>query len=142
MIDFDKIVGTEFRKNPPSNASDLAKLEASIGASLPDDYKRFLLFSNGGEGNIGDLYISIWPIEEVLNLNTLYSIPRRLGEKILGIGTDGGDYCFALDLQENDNQFAVVSLGALAKEEIKNLAKNFLGGLIGMRDKTITDNDL
>ena len=59
---------------------------------LPDDYKEFMLWSNGGEGNIGSQYLSLWKIEDLMQLNkdTKYKV---FVEKSLVIGTDGGDNC-------------------------------------------------
>ncbi|CAG9241189.1 MULTISPECIES: SMI1/KNR4 family protein [Paraburkholderia] len=56
MTDFTRFFGTGFRKCSPSTAVDVTVLETALGISLPDEYKDFLLWSDGGGGSIGDLY--------------------------------------------------------------------------------------
>ncbi|AIO75514.1 TPA: SMI1/KNR4 family protein [Burkholderia multivorans] len=141
MTNFPTLFGVGYQKNAPSTPAEIATLETTLGISLPLDYKDFLTWSNGGEGQVGDLYLSMWTIEQVIELNALYSITTRMGKGFVGIGTDGGDYCFALDLRRNEH-FVVVPLGALADEEVKPLAGNLVDGLTGIRDGTITGNDL
>lgn len=36
--------------------------------ALPTDYKKFMMWSNGGEDQIGNSYISLWRIEDILSL--------------------------------------------------------------------------
>ncbi|WP_080937127.1 SMI1/KNR4 family protein [Burkholderia plantarii] len=141
MMDFSNIFGRKFKKNDSSALSDIEKLESLIGISLPSDYKDFLLWSDGGEGEVGDLYLSMWTLNQLNDLNSLYSIDKRMGAKFLGIGTDGGDYCFALDLRKK-GEFVVVPLGALGDDEIKKIDNSFSSGVEKIRDLIITGDDL
>ncbi|WP_414449629.1 SMI1/KNR4 family protein [Burkholderia sp. 22PA0099] len=141
MTDFTVLLGEGFRRNAPSNPVEIASLETTLGVSLPLSYKGFLGWSDGGEGEVGDLYLSMWTVAQVVELNALYSITTRMGRSFVGIGTDGGDYCFALDLQKGE-RFVVVPLGALAEDEIKPLASDFVSGLTSIHDGRITGNDL
>ena len=45
---------------------------------MPYQYKRFLLWSNGGEGKLGDNYIYIWAIEDIVAYNNDYGIHKYL----------------------------------------------------------------
>ncbi|MFR2243924.1 MAG: SMI1/KNR4 family protein [Anaerobutyricum soehngenii] len=49
---------------------------------LPDDYKEFMLWSNGGEGNIGSQYLSLWKIEDLMQLNKEYQIQKYLSKNL------------------------------------------------------------
>ncbi|WP_224027687.1 SMI1/KNR4 family protein [Paraburkholderia caribensis] len=109
--------------------------------SLPCDYKEFLLWSDGGEGHIYDLYLSMWTASQIIELNDFDSVGSRLGTGFVGIRTDSGDYCFALDLR-NGLGFVVVPLCTLSDDEVKSLAATFLDGLADIRDRWITGNDL
>ena len=51
--------------------------------------EEFMLGSNGGEGNIGSQYLSLWKIEDLMQLNKEYQIQKYLSKKSLVIGTDG-----------------------------------------------------
>lgn len=59
----------------------------------------------------------------------------------MGIGTDGGDYCFALDLRGGE-RFVVVPLGALTEDEVKPLARDLVDALTSIRDGGITGDGL
>lgn len=45
--------------------------------SLPAGYRDSLLKCNGGEGFIGEHYLILWPIEDLLHLNAAYEVPER-----------------------------------------------------------------
>jgi hypothetical protein len=141
MTDWSAVTGRKLHTRAPASAVDVSKLEASLNVSLPSDYKEFFLWSNGGEGDFGGLYLAMWSTDEVASLNELYSIRRRIGDDFIGVGTDGGDYCFAVDLR-NNAAFVVVPLGALADDEVKRLADSFTDGLTAIRDGKITGDDL
>ncbi|HEF4780471.1 SMI1/KNR4 family protein [Burkholderia multivorans] len=141
MTDFTALLGVDFRRRAPATRAEIARLEKALGVLLPLNYKDFLAWSDGGEGEVGDLYLSMWAVEQVIELNALYSITTRMGRGFVGIGTDGGDYCFALDLRR-DQRFVVVPLGALAEDEVKSLASDLVAGLTAIHDGHITGNDL
>ncbi|WP_175728754.1 SMI1/KNR4 family protein [Burkholderia ambifaria] len=141
MTDFTTLLGAGFHRNAPSTPAAIASLETSLRASLPPNYKDLLLWSDGGEGEVGDLYLALWAVEQVVELNALYSITKRMGHEFVGIGTDGGDYCFALDLRGGE-RFVVVPLGVLTEDEIKPLARDLVDGLTSIRDGGITGDDL
>ncbi|MCA4533084.1 SMI1/KNR4 family protein [Bacteroides xylanisolvens] len=48
-----------------ANTASIEDVEKLLNTTLPYQYKRFLLWSNGGEGKLGDNYIYIWAIEDV-----------------------------------------------------------------------------
>ena len=56
---------------------------------MPYQYKRFLLWSNGGEGKLGDNYIYIWAIEDIVAYNNDYGIHKYLQKEYLAFGMDG-----------------------------------------------------
>ncbi|WP_175676544.1 SMI1/KNR4 family protein [Burkholderia ambifaria] len=141
MTDFTTLLGAGFHRRAPFTPVAIASLETSLCASLPPNYKDLLLWSDGGEGEVGDLYLAVWTVEQVVELNALYSITTRMGEGFVCIGTDGGDYCFALDLRGGE-RFVVVPFGALTEDEIKPLARNLVDALTSIRDGGITGDDL
>lgn len=84
-------ISKSWASNPPFNQQIMLDLENLF--PLPDDYKDFMLWSNGGEGYIGTQYLALWRIEDVMQLNNEYQIQKYLSQKSLAIGTDGGDSC-------------------------------------------------
>lgn len=65
-------INKSWHSNPPCDQ----QIMLSVGKlfPLPDDYKEFMLWSNGGEGNIGSQYLSLWKIEDLMQLNKEYQI--------------------------------------------------------------------
>lgn len=44
---------------------DLNEVEKAVGISFPQQYKEFMLFSNGAVGDVGNSYLTIWELEDV-----------------------------------------------------------------------------
>lgn len=93
----------------------VTQLESTLGVSFPDDYKEFLLASNGGEGKIGSAYFLFWPVENIASRNLSAQITRYMSDKFIGVGTNGGGECYAFDYttQSKEPQFVIVPLGDL-----------------------------
>ena len=108
--------------NPPCDQ----QIMLSVGKlfPLPDDYKEFMLWSNGGEGNIGSQYLSLWKIEDLMQLNKEYQIQKYLSKKSLVIGTDGGDNCIGFYFGEPTFIF-LQPLGDLDLSENRFLSQSF-----------------
>lgn len=108
--------------NPPCNQQIMLSLENLF--PLPDDYKEFMSWSNGGEGNIGSQYLSLWKIEDVMQLNNDYQIQKYLSEKSLAIGTNGGDNCIGFYWGKTSFLFSQ-PLGDLDLSENRFLSQSF-----------------
>src|SRR5262245_45895679 len=104
---------------------DIQQAELELHVNLPLDYKQFLSWSNGGEGYIGTTYFSFWAIQKLKELNVSYRINHYL-LGILGIGTDGGGECFALDFRSNPSApaFVQIPLGDLDIESVTRIASS------------------
>jgi hypothetical protein len=65
---------------------------------LPQSYLAQLASSNGGEGSLGvePGWISLWPAETVIAMNSRYSITDFL-PGFFGFGSNGGGELFAFD---------------------------------------------
>lgn len=73
-------INKSWHSNPPCDQ----QIMLSVGKlfPLPDDYKEFMLWSNGGEGNIGSQYLSLWKIEDLMQLNKEYQIQKYLSKNL------------------------------------------------------------
>lgn len=111
-----------WHSNPPCNQQVMVSLGNLF--PLPNDYKEFMLWSNGGEGNIGSHYLSLWKIEDVMQLNNEYQIQKYLSGKSLAIGTDGGDNCIGFYWGESTTLF-LQPLGDLDLSENRFLSSSF-----------------
>lgn|ERR1700688_3065529 len=109
-------------KRPGVHASELLAFEAAIGRKLPDDYKTFMQWSNGGEGSFGDAYLSLWRVDELLSLNEGYAIWRYIPE-CFGVGSDGGSRCYVFDYRGGYSEptLGLVPFGDLGSESLVTL---------------------
>lgn len=113
-----------WHQNSGATMYNIYTLENYLNVRLPADYKTFLTWSNGGEGNVGQNYISLWKIEDIVTLNNDYQIQKYLTKDFLAIGTDGGGVCYGFNLK-NDFSFFKCSLGDLDIEELSLVTKSF-----------------
>lgn len=124
MQEIIKNVEKFWHKNEGCTDVFIANTEKLLRNRLPKNYKKFLHWSNGGEGKIGRNYISLWKVEDLQVLNSDYDIQNYLGAHILAFGTDGGDLCYAFDFAQN-GVIIKCGLGDLDSEEITVIDKNF-----------------
>jgi hypothetical protein len=109
----------------------LASIEAQTNLSLPNDFKEFVKWSNGGEA------------ENIVTLNKDYQIQRHLGEEVIGIGSDGGPICFLFDYRNEEGlRFSSINFGDLDPDEIKIVAPSFSDALTMAITGTLIDDDL
>jgi hypothetical protein len=87
---------TDFAALPPASAEALRAAERSIGKILPEDYKRFLLEHDGGDGFIGTDYFIFWKAEELSKFNDGYEV-SKYAPGLLMFGSNGGGDGFAFD---------------------------------------------
>jgi hypothetical protein len=105
-----------WHRNSGCTEAEIAAVEQHFGVRLPREYKRFLLWSNGGEGQVAagrtvhSSYVSLWPTAEIIGLNADYEIGEGRGS-LLGIGSDGGGVCFAFDYRDMAAEPPVVAIG-------------------------------
>jgi hypothetical protein len=87
-----------WRAAPPAEKDALAVLKARASVLLPDSYLGQLAISNGGEGDLGAEpgWISLWPAEEVIELNADYEIADSL-PGFFGFASNGGGELIAFD---------------------------------------------
>ncbi len=55
-----------------TNLNTIQKIESIFKVTFTEDYKQILLWSNGGERKVGNRYLSLWKIEELVQLNEDY----------------------------------------------------------------------
>lgn len=55
--------------NDSADPNVTRNVENQWGFQFPKEYVKFLLHSNGGEGPIGDNYLQLWKIEELIENN-------------------------------------------------------------------------
>ena len=65
------------------------------GVELPEEYVAFMKAHNGGEGNVGESWLVLFPIEELQEINDDYQ--EYLPEGNIIIGSNGGGELFGVN---------------------------------------------
>ncbi len=129
-------------KVKPATAKEISDFERRSYLRLPKDYRNFLLQTNGGEGSVGELYLSAWSIKELEDLNVSYGVRDRLGASRLGIANDG-DYCLALDYSGITMYPSLIGfpLGGIDEAEIVLIGRDYCTGIMSIAAGEFTSKD-
>lgn len=98
-------------KNSPIEIVELEKFLAAIDFIPPADYIDFMKLHNGAEGAIGNnAYLNLWPIEELINLNTDLKVQLYAPGYFI-FGSDGGGSAFAFNKSDSSTaEFALIGM--------------------------------
>lgn len=111
--------------NEPADEKTIKEVENSIGFSLPVQYREFMLYSNGAEGELGEnSYLVLWPIEDIIPLNEAYEVSRYT-PGILYFGSDGGDAAYAFDARDEAKAIIEIPFISIHDEDAHKCADNF-----------------
>lgn len=114
-----------FNGTTPASDDVIQKFEQSSGLLLPDDYVAFLRESNGGEGFIGEnAYLILWPVEQLLELNTAYQV-QEYAPGLLFFGSDGGGEAYAFDTRMAELPVVSVPFVGMGHSLVRRIAPTF-----------------
>ena len=114
----------------PATPSAIETAEKFFNLKFPSDYKEFLNFTNGLEGEIADGYLVFWSAEELVELNQAYNVKEFVSDIIL-IGSDGAEDAFAFDtINMNIVKLPFIGMGYIANEKLSATFKDFLSSQI------------
>ncbi|MDQ2730294.1 MAG: SMI1/KNR4 family protein [Armatimonadota bacterium] len=130
MKDIIQLIQNVWYKEDGASNEQVRNLEESIGFPLPEDYREFLQWSNGGEGEIGEKYVKLWSSDDIVQRNGGYMIPYYM-PGFIGIGTDGGSRCYAFDFRTyaGSRTFIEVDLGGLSLDTFIVIGASFRTGI-------------
>lgn len=92
--------------NPPIEIEEIIKVERELNIEFPQDYKEFLLITNGYEGSLGQSYVQLVKVEELAQYTEMYG--GEFFPWVIYLGSDGGNEMFVLDKREDQLQFGVM----------------------------------
>lgn len=85
--------GLELNEGTP--ADRVAAVQTTLGVTFPDDLVAFLRESNGAEGIIGDGYLNLFRVEELVELNEIRE--RWVDRRLVLFASDGGGESYVFD---------------------------------------------
>lgn len=83
----------EFEFNAPYSGKIITEIN---GVNHPRNYIDFMTEHNGGEGDIGESWLRLYPMEELKEINDSYNVPEYLPDHII-IGSNGGGEFLGID---------------------------------------------
>jgi hypothetical protein len=113
----------KFDANPPASHDAVARCQANLKFPLPADYVQFLEQMNGGEGFVGDNYLMVWRVEDLIQANKDLFVDVAAPELLL-FGSDGGGEAFAFDTRWSPPRIVVVP-SIVCLEDAIAIAPNF-----------------
>jgi hypothetical protein len=123
-----KALLSQFELNEPVTENNIKKVEELLSINFPQEYYDFLLISNGGEGEIGQSYLVLWKIEDLIELNDAYGI-EEFAPGLLIIGSDGGDTAYCIDIRSDIKPFVQVPFIGMDLSEVQGCSNDFKGFL-------------
>jgi hypothetical protein len=121
--DRDRLLA-KFNGNPPLKTGVIRQFETESGFRLPDDYARFFQQRNGGEGFVGNAYVILWRVEELLEMNKAYQVAEYAPGLFL-FGSDGGGEAFAFDTRSDASPIVAVPFVGMELKLARPVAQSF-----------------
>jgi hypothetical protein len=104
---------------------------------LPDSYRSFLRWSNGGEFRTGERWFQFFPLQEVRELLLGYHVPQYM-PGALPFASDGGSVLYLFDMRnppvDGEYPVLVASTGRLDYEAARSVGASFPAACAGKDD--------
>ena len=114
----------DFVANGPPPTEALDAVERHFGYALPAQYKNFMIAHDGGEGFVGNQYLVLWRVGELITLNRDYESDRYAPGLVL-FGSNGGGEAFAFDLGDPEMAIRMVPFIGMSLENAVAVANGF-----------------
>lgn len=110
--------------NDSADPNVIRNVEDQLGFQFPKEYVNFLLHSNGGEGPIGDNYLQLWKVEELIENSEGYSV-EEFAPGLLIIGSNGGDTAYCIDTRSKEMPFVSMPFIGMDLEQVELCESTF-----------------
>ena len=111
-------------KRPGATRDQIETAQALLVTEFPLDYTEFLLNSDGAVGILGEDYLALWSLAEVISVQKDAAVEEFAPGLIL-FGSDGGDTVYAF-MNRGEVMYVVeVSLEGLSLDSAKVRASSF-----------------
>ena len=121
--DWRTTLTTAWRATPSGPFFELAEPADSFLQSLPEEYLTGVAEFGGREGFLGETYIRLYRLEELVSLNLAYEVPTLLPEVIV-FGSNGCGEAFAF--RRRDSAVVQVPFLPMNGEYVEFKAINFV----------------
>jgi hypothetical protein len=101
------------------------RCQSDLKFRLPAEYVQFLEQMNGGEGFIGENYLRVWPIEDLIQNNKNYHVDEVAPELFL-FGSSGGGEAFAFGTRSSPPPIVAVPFIVICSAANRFLKERFV----------------
>lgn len=95
----------KFNGNPGINNDELVNLH--LPAEIPNDYLEFCKTYNGGEGFIGEEYVVLYKLNELMQINKDYDVSNLVPD-IFIFGSNGDSEALAFDFRKKQVKYVLI----------------------------------
>ncbi len=103
-----------------------------LGTSLPHSYVNFVRQKNGGEGFIGENYLSLWKIEELAQFNSDYEV-EEYAPGFLFFASNGGGEGYAFDTAAEAFPIHIIPFIGMSRGDAIPVSQSFEGFFDALR---------
>jgi hypothetical protein len=97
-------------------------LVSRIDFDIDKNYLNYILDTNGGEGFLGQSYVLLYEVNDLLALNPYYE-DHDFCNRIFVIGSNGGDCAYAI--KKETSEFLALPFLDMNEEACQFIGKNF-----------------
>jgi hypothetical protein len=87
---------------------DIQAAEQRLGVAFPDDYRDWLLSTNGSEAWFGEVFVMLYSLDNVVAVTRAAEADQRL-PGFVAIGSDGGGELLAFDFRKSPPPIVMVN---------------------------------
>ncbi|KAA6458200.1 SMI1/KNR4 family protein [Acidobacteria bacterium AB60] len=113
-----------FHARPAATDDQVASAERALRITLPPDFIQSVKRRNGGEGLIGQTYVTLWDVSELGRMNRSFD-PDVWAPGLLLFGTDGGNEGFGFDTRDPNLPIVQIPLVGMCWGEARPLGNTF-----------------
>ncbi|MGC6174272.1 SMI1/KNR4 family protein [Lacrimispora sp. 38-1] len=119
---FDKDIFKDFNFQEEQNTeSQICRAELELGIKFPEELRKILLLYNGGSGEIGDYYLDLWSLEDIIDF---YQENMEVEENnLVPFASDGCGMAFAL--KKGSSEIRIIPMDSLEYKYSKVCGNNF-----------------
>jgi len=112
----------KIEKNRPADSNEIAEFTTSVDFSLSGDFIDFYKEADGASFLSESLYVNIWPVAKLVDLNESYKVSDYAPEFFL-FGSDGGGSAYGIE-KKTGAIFEIPFIG-MSYEDAMLLSRSF-----------------
>jgi cell wall assembly regulator SMI1 len=114
----------EFRSNGRLDVSAVEQVENVLSFAFPKDYREFIAETDGGEGFVGNGFLRLWRLEELIPFNQDYEVDEY-APGIFMFGSNGTNEGFGYDIRRSEFSVVQVPFIGMDLDSAIKVADNF-----------------